>query len=142
VLALRLATKTVADKDRSASTATIIRIPYVKDLANEADFLYTTTDVAIWSTSETGIGIAASSFATLRPIFRSFFNRSGLMNGSSGKQPSNPWAPSSRTADGYIRSTSKSGIEEFGLRNDIGKNTGVTTVIGRDVDVERGLEEI
>lgn len=119
-----------------ASTATIVRIPYVKDLANQADFLYATTDVAIWSTSETGIGITAASFATLRPLFRTFFNRSRLMGGTSSQDGSHPWPGSGRP--GYIRSGSKGGIEEFGLRNDIGKNNGVTTYIGADSDAERG----
>ncbi|PVH82384.1 hypothetical protein DL98DRAFT_388808, partial [Cadophora sp. DSE1049] len=112
-----------------ASIATIIRIPYVKDLANQADFLYATTDVAIWSTAETGIGLAACSFATLRPLFRSFFLRSKLFGGSSsrGKSSSNPWPSSGRLS--YIRSESRGGNESFGLRNDIGMNQGVKTVI-------------
>jgi hypothetical protein len=126
-----------------ASVATIIRIPYVKDLANQADFLYATTDVAIWSTAETGIGLAACSFATLRPLFRSFFLRSKLLGGSStrGKSSSNPWPSSGRP--GYIRSESRGGNESFGLRSDIGKNQGVTTVIEGDADgdLERGDRE-
>jgi len=32
----------------SASTATIVRFPYVSTLSNKADFLYATVDVAIW----------------------------------------------------------------------------------------------
>lgn len=39
-------------------------------MTNQADFLYATTDVAIWSCSETGLGITAASCATLRPLFR------------------------------------------------------------------------
>ncbi|KAL5326304.1 hypothetical protein ACEPPN_007442 [Leptodophora sp. 'Broadleaf-Isolate-01'] len=126
-----------------ASIATIIRIPYVKDLANQADFLYATTDVAIWSTAETGIGLAACSFATLRPLFRSFFLRSKLFGGSSsrGKSSSSPWPSSGRLS--YIRSESRGGNESFGLRNDIGMNQGVKTVIesSADVDVERGQRD-
>jgi len=110
-----------------ASTATIVRIPYVKGLANQEDFLYATTDVAIWSTVETGIGIAASSFATLRPLFRTFFLRSRLMGGSSTQGPSSPWPASG--AHKYVRSKSRGGTEEFGLRSDIGKTHGVTTTI-------------
>ncbi|KUJ17169.1 uncharacterized protein LY89DRAFT_73041 [Mollisia scopiformis] len=125
-----------------ASVATIIRIPYVKDLANAADFLYATTDVAIWSTAETGIGIAACSFATIRPLFRNFFLRSRLLGGSSsrGNSKSNPWPSSGRP--GYIRSESRGGQESFGLRTDIGKNQGVTTVIASDADVEKGEEKL
>ena len=54
---------------RRASIATIIRIPYVHTLADEADFLYATTDVAIWSCSETGLAITAACGAVLRPLF-------------------------------------------------------------------------
>ena len=56
----------------SASAATIARIPYVHDLGDASDFLYATTDVAIWSCSETGLGITAACCATLRPIWRMF----------------------------------------------------------------------
>jgi hypothetical protein len=48
-----------------ASTATIIRIPYLHGMSNLADFLYATSDVAIWSTVETGIGITAAAVSTL-----------------------------------------------------------------------------
>jgi hypothetical protein len=132
----------------SASTATIIRIPYVKDLANQADFLYATTDVALWSTAETGIGITASACATLRPLFRNFFSRSHLMGDTTSNPTSGtPWPKSSGPSNGYIRqknshhSVKNSNVtaEEFGLRSDIGKNRGVTTVIGsaNDMDLER-----
>jgi hypothetical protein len=55
---------------RRASIATIIRIPYVHTLGDEQDFLYATTDVAIWSCSETGLAITAACGAVLRPLFR------------------------------------------------------------------------
>ena len=58
-----------------ASTATIIRIPYLVSLSNKADFLYATTDVAIWTCCETGLAIVATSAATLRPMFQSFISR-------------------------------------------------------------------
>jgi hypothetical protein len=58
------------------------------------------------------------------------------MGGTSSQNASHPWPGSG--SPGYIRSGSKGEIEEFGLRNDIGKNNGVTTFIGADADVERG----
>ena len=129
----------------SASTATIIRIPYVSSLANQADFLYATTDVAIWSCCETGIGIAASSIATLRPLFRTFFSRSKLFGGTTSRQGSSGWPSAAGPSGGYIRSGSKGGIETFGLRSDIGKTRGVTTIIesdgSKDMDLERGSPE-
>lgn len=115
---------------------TIIRIPYVKDLANQADFLYATTDVAIWSTSETGIGIAASSLATLRPLFRNFFRSTRL--GTTVPDPSNNW-PNNEARAGYVRSGSKEegdGVQAFRMRDDIGKNQGVRTVIAGRQDTE------
>lgn len=57
---------------RSASIATIARLPCIHTLANEADFLYATSDVAIWSCVEEGLAITACSCATLRPLFRRF----------------------------------------------------------------------
>ncbi|KAI1844954.1 hypothetical protein JX266_008970 [Neoarthrinium moseri] len=53
-----------------ASSATLIRIPYVWQLTHDADFLYVFTDFLIWSTVENGLGLIASSIATLRPLFR------------------------------------------------------------------------
>lgn len=132
-----------------ASTATIIRIPYVHYMADIADFLYMTTDVAIWSTAETGIGISASSFATLRPLFRRFLSGSRLSGtphskptGSTPRQRSN----SAPGRAGYLRSGSQNHtLEEFDLRRDVGRNGGVTTVIksewsttNGDTDLERG----
>ncbi|KAK6208181.1 hypothetical protein LQW54_007089 [Pestalotiopsis sp. IQ-011] len=53
-----------------ASTATLVRIPYIWQLTHSVDFLYIFTDFTIWSTVENGVGIIASSIATLRPLFR------------------------------------------------------------------------
>ncbi|KAK1779797.1 hypothetical protein QBC45DRAFT_373944 [Copromyces sp. CBS 386.78] len=119
-----------------ASTATIVRMPYVKDMSNQLDFLYACTDVAIWSTAETGIGIAASAIATLRPLARSFLARSKLFGGSTtphggGPSGSHHW-PTSMSKGGYVRSRSAAqdgSGDEFGLREDIGRNRGVTTVV-------------
>jgi hypothetical protein len=51
----------------------MIRIPYIKVLALTDDFLFATTDVAIWSTVEPGLGIVAAGAVTLRPLFRTFY---------------------------------------------------------------------
>jgi len=56
-----------------AGIATIVRIPYIKVLSLTDDFLFATTDVAIWSTVEAGLGLVAGGTATLRPLFRSFY---------------------------------------------------------------------
>ncbi|RHZ44169.1 putative integral membrane protein [Aspergillus thermomutatus] len=52
-----------------ASSAVIIRIPWVKTFA-DYDFLYATVDIALWSNIEVGLGISAGSLATLRPLLR------------------------------------------------------------------------
>ncbi|KAH6662803.1 hypothetical protein B0J14DRAFT_282245 [Halenospora varia] len=117
-----------------ASSATIIRIPYISGMADIGDFLYSTMDVAIWSTVEVGIGITASAAATLRPLFRAYF--SGTLGTGSGTNPSasNRQPKFNRRASRYIRSKD---TETFVLRSDIGKSGGVTTVIEGDVDMER-----
>ncbi|KAJ2906696.1 uncharacterized protein MKZ38_000432 [Zalerion maritima] len=56
-----------------ASAATIVRFPYVHLLRDSHDPLYVFTDLAIWSTIENGLGLTASSLATLRPLFKKLF---------------------------------------------------------------------
>jgi len=60
-----------------SSTASIVRIVVVVN-GNNADFLYGTTDAAIWSLVEAGTGILAGSIATLRPLFRLVLGTLGL----------------------------------------------------------------
>ncbi|CAJ2509889.1 Uu.00g057890.m01.CDS01 [Anthostomella pinea] len=69
-----------------ASSATIVRIPYVWQLTHDTDILYEFTDLALWSTVENGLGLTASSIATLKPLFRTFF----------GNPPPPPGSPLSR----------------------------------------------
>lgn len=57
------------------STATIVRMFYIHTIMDGPDFLYATTDLAIWSTVELGIGITASSVATLRPLVQCCLGR-------------------------------------------------------------------
>ncbi|OCL05656.1 hypothetical protein AOQ84DRAFT_298511 [Glonium stellatum] len=69
------------------STATIIRIPFVRGLAETSDFLWTTTDIAIWSTVEPGIGITAGCIATLRPLLQLILWRTGLSSSAPASIP-------------------------------------------------------
>ncbi|KAH8725008.1 hypothetical protein GQ44DRAFT_739818 [Phaeosphaeriaceae sp. PMI808] len=62
------------------STGTVVRMFYIHTLMNGDDFLYATTDVALWSTVEPGIGITAGSIACLRPLFRIWLWRLGLVD--------------------------------------------------------------
>ncbi|OGE50553.1 hypothetical protein PENARI_c016G09952 [Penicillium arizonense] len=53
-----------------ASSAVIVRIPFVKTFDDLDDFLYATVQIAYWSNLEVGLGITAGSLATLRPLLR------------------------------------------------------------------------
>ncbi|KAI0180439.1 hypothetical protein GGR52DRAFT_243924 [Hypoxylon sp. FL1284] len=66
-----------------ASSATIVRIPYIWQLTMPGDFMYEFTDLAIWSTVELGLSIVASSAATLRPLVRLMFGSSDGSRSSS-----------------------------------------------------------
>lgn len=117
---------------RSGSTATIVRISFLKQLS-QGDFLHATTDVAIWSTIEPGIGIIASAKVTLRPLFRTFLSRSKFFGSARrNRDVSSPWPILGRANhQGYLKIGHgvRDGQEELGLRNDIVKGAGVTTTI-------------
>ncbi|KAF2276835.1 uncharacterized protein EI97DRAFT_417912 [Westerdykella ornata] len=76
-----------------ASSAVVARVPYMGNFRHEDDFLWATTDIAIWSTVEQGLAITAGSLATLRPLFTLILARLGLSTGpskltSGGARPS------------------------------------------------------
>lgn len=52
------------------SIASLIRLTTVKGLSPGREFFRDSAPTAIWATIEPGLGIAAASFATLRPMFR------------------------------------------------------------------------
>ncbi|KAJ5182078.1 hypothetical protein N7449_012225 [Penicillium cf. viridicatum] len=56
-----------------ASSAVIVRIPFVKTFDDLNDFLYATVQIAYWSNLEVGLGITAGCLATLRPLLRHWF---------------------------------------------------------------------
>ncbi|PQE28884.1 hypothetical protein CJF30_00003908 [Rutstroemia sp. NJR-2017a BBW] len=119
-----------------ASSATIVRFPYLHTLNDVNDFLYSTSDVAIWSTVETGIGITASAVATLRPLLNTFFGGSSV-----GQSGSNRQYKQSGTKGGYIKSSGNGTTDAFQLNENtnVGK-TGITTVIEHgesQTDLER-----
>ncbi|KID82018.1 cation-transporting ATPase 4, partial [Metarhizium majus ARSEF 297] len=75
----------------TASIATIVRIPYADGILNSPDYLYTFTDLGIWSTVEIGVALTASNLATLKPLMRKlriFSSMSGITQyGSRSRQP-------------------------------------------------------
>ncbi|KPM36352.1 hypothetical protein AK830_g10220 [Neonectria ditissima] len=60
-----------------ASSAVAVRFAYVKDFKNP-DFLWSTIDIAIWSTTEQGLAVTAGSLATLRPLLRLINHKLGI----------------------------------------------------------------
>ncbi|OTB20559.1 hypothetical protein K445DRAFT_362705 [Daldinia sp. EC12] len=67
-----------------ASTATIVRIPYIWQLAQPGDFIHDFSDLSIWSTTENGLGLVASSVATLRPLVRAVLGSTAVGTVSQG----------------------------------------------------------
>lgn len=56
-----------------ASTATIVRIVYIKNLTVTTDYSWEGINLVKWSMVEPAIAISAMNIATLRPLFKSFF---------------------------------------------------------------------
>jgi len=112
----------------------MIRVPYIKVLALTDDFLFATTDVAIWSTIEPGLGIVAAAGATLRPLFRTFYaltsqrsqqrsqhaSRAGYFQQQSASRPSIPHTKSASSISddvemkGTVVTTSVGNSDAFG----------------------------
>lgn len=113
----------ICSQSSSGSTATIIRLPYISSMNDEQDFLFSTIDVAIWSTCETGIGLAVSSAATLRPLMRHTFGDISLTGGSSRKISRN-WVGPSRTRSGYLPHSSVGDDSDIALK-DSPKSPGI-----------------
>ncbi|KUI53596.1 hypothetical protein VP1G_01006 [Cytospora mali] len=59
-----------------ASSAVIVRLAYVQRF-RDPEFLYATTDIAIWSTVEAGLAVTAGSLACVRPLFKVIMQRLG-----------------------------------------------------------------
>jgi hypothetical protein len=74
---------------------------------------------------EPGIGITASSMATMRPLFVAFFSRSKLF----GSTTSINTHPRNASRLGYFRRREHINLEEIELHSDLGKNIRVTTTI-------------
>lgn len=109
----------------SGSTATIIRLPYTSTLKPyKEDFLYRTTDFAIWTTVEVGVGITAGCIATLKPLFKAALESTGQNSGM-------PWSKKSK--GGYASKTGGSyGTQQAldDLRPANERNIRTTTVTG------------
>jgi hypothetical protein len=126
----------------SGSIATVIRIFYVHQLSHTQDFLFANTGVSIWSTVEPGMGIAASSLACLRPLFRRIFQSNSMYLGSATTANN----PENLPRLHYVTSKGPNRREELELQSNFAKAIHVTTVInthssrnaGRDEEVDVG----
>ena len=109
---------------QSGSTATIIRLPYTVTLKPyKGDFLYRTTDFAIWTTVEVGIGITAGCIATLKPLVKSSF----LSTRSGQHSTGNPWSKNTGSKLGSrLGRQTPIGLQE--LKPAAGKSAMTTTV--------------
>ena len=85
------------------------------------DFLWDNTDVSIWSTVEPGIGIVASSMATMRPLFVAFFSRSKLFGSSTGANT----YPRNTGQLGFFHKREHISVDEI----ELGKTIRVTTTV-------------
>ncbi|KAL2220374.1 putative integral membrane protein [Thermoascus aurantiacus ATCC 26904] len=107
------------------STATCVRIQYVAALGDVKDFLWSTTDIAIWSTVEVGVGITAGCAATLRPLLKLVLAKAGIS--SSGHGSGMPWSQSNLQRAGYQRSIGLDDLRRDGMP---GGATTTTTIVG------------
>lgn len=58
-----------------ASTATIVRIVYIRSLSKTTDYTWEGINLMKWSLIEPAIALTAASFATLRPLFTTMLSR-------------------------------------------------------------------
>lgn len=113
----------------SGSTATIVRFPFISGLNDIPEFLYATIDVAIWSVCETGIGLATSAAATLRPLLRKAFG-DGSSDGSSNKLKSRAWRRTNPSRSGYLEQSSQGEHNDIQLTGRDAKFNHVHTITG------------
>lgn len=84
-----------------ASTATIVRIVYIRQLQLKSDYSWFGINLVKWSMVEPAIGITAAAIATLRPLFINFLSMARKHN------PASP--PSTSTVTSYTKDTRPSG---------------------------------
>ncbi|OAG18772.1 hypothetical protein CC77DRAFT_965771 [Alternaria alternata] len=114
------------------STATVVRIPFINGLNDIPDFLYSTIDVAIWSTCETGIGLATSAAATLRPLLRQVFGDMSTHDSTSRKH-SRMWNSGHPSRSGYREHASRNTENDIQLSSHDSKHHNHTVhVVGGD----------
>ncbi|KAH6716812.1 hypothetical protein DL95DRAFT_518819 [Leptodontidium sp. 2 PMI_412] len=95
-----------------ASSATIIRLPFLHTFA-DSDWLWATTDIALWTDIEVGLGIFASCLATLRPLLRILRNRPPLKSSDANQHSDNH----NRSGGNTFRRIEEGGGQKFRPQN-------------------------
>lgn len=115
-------------------------MPYVQQFAsNKGEWLYDTTDLAIWSTVEVGVGITAASLPTLRPLLQPLMYKFGIDLSAGGTTPelqmmSVPKERAHSRLRGLHRMRRSDDLEELTGRGDITLTT--ITAGGKAYDLE------
>ncbi|KAH7018006.1 uncharacterized protein B0I36DRAFT_368060 [Microdochium trichocladiopsis] len=91
-----------------ASLGLVVRLPWLLKLRDTEDFLWSTIDIAIWSTVEGGLAIVAGNLATLRPLYRYLMQEFGFTRGSAQSGPLDGSGGSAGQAAYKARSTTDS----------------------------------
>jgi len=61
----------------SACASSIMKITFLSSYGLSGDFLYDSTGLCIWTTTEVNVGILAASIPCLKPLFRVLLEKSG-----------------------------------------------------------------
>ncbi|RDW84839.1 hypothetical protein BP6252_02429 [Coleophoma cylindrospora] len=121
-----------------ASTATLVRIYYIRRLTQTPDIPYEGINLVKWSMVEPGIGITAAAIATLRPLFTTFLGSKKRQSTISSRPISGEVGDTQHILDSYRGKDSLS--SEF--REMLGIETGgVTTVIYAGETPAKGMAE-
>lgn len=100
------------------SMGLLIRIPYLASLGSNLDFLYNTTNVAIWSIAEPGLGIVAGNLATLRPLLLALQGRRAIRKSrstGSGLPRTHPGSRPEGLRRAYLSHSRRLGSDEEAL---------------------------
>ncbi|KAF2702692.1 hypothetical protein K504DRAFT_394103 [Pleomassaria siparia CBS 279.74] len=114
------------------STATIIRLPYTSTLEGyKGEFLYRTTDFAIWTTVEVGVGITAGCIATLKPLMASTASSMGYSNTPTAQSRTSrmPWPSHGGTNSKLGVAMNGQQLDDLSRGTDTGKSASTTVMV-------------
>ncbi|KAL8342614.1 hypothetical protein RB598_004137 [Gaeumannomyces tritici] len=102
-----------------ASIATLIRLKFLADLNDTADILFAGTDAMVWTLTEPGVAIMATSLATIRPLLRKLrlpgFGSTGV-TGRSGPTGGGYYGPGRSGKSAALRSATNRSAATRGSR--------------------------